>query len=87
MSASILLAVLVVGALLGAFATVLHALLFDGEMTHADCWSYILGGAFGGMLAASYLNPQDMNARDIVLIAACGFAMAAVVHRLVRGKA
>lgn len=81
-----LLSMLLLGGLTGAFASGVNVLLHDGDMTSGECWTYMLGGAFGGVLAGSHLNPTALSPRDILLIALCGFAMAHVAHRLVTAK-
>lgn len=80
-----LLAMLLLGGLTGAFACGVNVLLRDGDVTAGECWTYLLGGAFGGILAGS-LNPTALSPRDILLIALCGFAMAHIAHRLVTAK-
>lgn len=81
-----LLAMLLLGGLTGAFASGVNVILRDGDVTAGECWTYLLGGALGGVLAGSHINPTALSPRDILLIALCGFAMAHVAHRLVTAK-
>lgn len=74
------------GLLIGMLASGVHVLMFKGSLTDSRAWALLLGGAIGGVLAASFLTPvETFSRKDIVLVALCGYFAADVFAALIAG--
>lgn len=87
MSADVALSTVLLGAIIGAFASFFNVLFAKGVLTEADIWSFILGGAFGGMQVCAFLPAGQFGRMEIALVALAGYFSADFAAFIVSGGA
>lgn len=78
---------LYLGVVLGMLASGVHVLLCKRRLSGTTVWAYLLGGAGGGLLAATALEPSaPLSRNDVLLLALAGYFIAEITAVLVGGK-
>lgn len=87
MTASSAVALVFLGAFVGAIASFFNVLFVKGALTGAGALTFIVGGAAGGAIAGLCLQAGSIGRNDIVLVALAGYFVADVAATIASGGA